>query len=95
MGTIVFVTPLINNEMEKEKVFKTNKHRTLEYHFEYLSEPSLLNNVGRCPTCGKFVARGLLNYLRHATEKCPKQKLTTKYSTEEVDMFIEALKSSK
>jgi hypothetical protein len=41
--------------------------------------PSVLDKVARCPYCGRYVVRGLLHFLRHATEDCP-HKQTYNYS---------------
>jgi hypothetical protein len=35
-----------------------------------ISEPTL-DRMARCPYCGRFVRRGLLNFLEHAQGDCP------------------------
>jgi hypothetical protein len=34
-----------------------------------------LNPYGRCPDCGRFVKRGLWNFIRHVQDKCPEKEL--------------------
>jgi hypothetical protein len=35
---------------------------------------SVLDRVARCPYCGRYVVRGLLNFIRHAIEDCPRKQ---------------------
>lgn len=45
----------------------------------------VLGRVARCPYCGRFMRRGLLNFLDHAWGDCPYHK-TLNYSPKEDDI---------
>ena len=45
-----------------------------------------LCRVTRCPYCGRYIERGLLRFLRHATEDCP-YKQTYTFSLKEDDVI--------
>lgn len=49
-----------------------------------ISEPTL-DRMARCPYCGRFMRRGLLNFLDHAWGDCPHHK-TYIYSPKEDDI---------
>jgi hypothetical protein len=34
-----------------------------------------LNHYGRCSDCGRFIKRGLWNFIRHVQNECPEKEL--------------------
>jgi len=50
-----------------------------------IPEPTL-GRVARCPYCGRFMKRGLLNFLEHAAEDCP-HHTTYIFSLKEEDVI--------
>jgi len=39
--------------------------------------PHVLGRIARCPHCGRFMRRGLLNFLEHTWGDCPYHKTIT------------------
>jgi hypothetical protein len=50
-----------------------------------LMSEATLDKMARCPYCGRFMKRGLVNFLEHARGDCPHHKVIV-YSPDRFDV---------